>query len=154
MQAAQSVVHGVFVCLEFCVRIFVHGFLCADSWCRVLGQIIGADFRYGFFARICCDFDADFWADSFCDFVQGGRRESDKKKNSKKSIKKSSPKSSPKVPLQNPPQNSPEIPLRIFASRSSLGLKRGVGAHLDALVEVGCQSRCPSGNRWKWLMQG
>ena len=42
---------------------------------------------------------------------------------------------------KNPPQNPPQIPLRIFASRSSLGLGGDVGAHLDALVEVGSQSR-------------
>ena len=41
-----------------------------------------------------------------------------------------------------------------FASRSSLGLKGGAGAHLDALVGVGCQSRRLSGNRWQGLTQG
>ena len=47
MKAALSVVHGLFVCVcaDFCVRIFVRGFLCADF----LARIFGADFWCGFF---------------------------------------------------------------------------------------------------------
>ena len=126
-------------------------------------RIFGADFSVRIFdadfVRIFCDFGADFgadfWADFFADFfLQGDRRESDKK-NPAKNPSKNPPRNPPQNFLsKNPPQNPPQIPLRMFANWSSLGLKRGVGAHLDALVEIDSQSRRLSGNRWQWLTHG
>ena len=156
----MSFVHRLFVCGVLCAEC---GFLCADFWRGFLVRIFwcgffGADFSVQIFW--CGFFGADFSVrifrcGFFCDFVFARRPQGERqKKSSKNSIKKSSPKSSPKSPLQKSPKNPPQIPLRTFASQSSLGLKGGAGAHLDALVEVGCQSRRLSGNRWQGLTQG
>ena len=135
-----------FLCADFCVRIFGADFSVRIFRCG----FFGADFSVrifwcGFFgADFCADFCADFFADFF---LHGDRRESDKK-NPEKNPSKNPPRNPPQNFLsKNPPQNRPQTTFRTFASRSSLGLKGGAGAHLDALVEVGCQSRRFSGNR-------
>ena len=164
MKADLSFVRRLFVYVEFCVwsadfcvRIFG-----ADFWCGIFGADFSVRiFRCGFSVRIfwCgffgADFCADFCADFFADFfLHGDHRESDKK-NPAKNPSKNPPRNPPQNFLsKNPPQNPPQTPLRTFASRSSLGLKGGAGAHLDALVEVGCQSRRFSGNTWQGLTQG
>ena len=158
MKADLSFVHRLFVCGVLCAEC---GFLCADFWCGFFGaDFLLRIFRCGFFGadflvRIfrCGFFGADFCADCFAIFFARRPQGELQKKSSKKSIKKSSPKSCRKFAPKSP-QNSPQIPLRTFASLSSLGLKGGAGAHLDALVEVGCQSRRLSGNRWQGLTQG
>ena len=133
MKADLSFVHKPFVCVWsfVCgVRIFVCGFFGADFSVRIFVRI---------FVRIC-----------FCTETAGRAT----KKIQQKIHQKSSPNSSPNFLSKNPPKNPSRIPLRTFASRSSLGLKGGAGAHPDALVEVGCQSRRLSGNRWQGLTQG
>ena len=154
---------GIFVC-DFCVRIFG-----ADFWCDFLVRIFWCGFfvrifRCGFFMRIfgvrilvrifgrifSRIFGRIFSRIFSRIFLQGDRRESNKK-NPAKNPSKNPP---PNLLSKNPPQNSPQIPLRIFASRSSLELQTDVGSHLDALVEVGSQSYRLSGNRSQWLTQG
>ena len=144
---------------DFCVRIFGADFWCGFFWCGFFGadfSVCGIFsvriFRCGFFGA---DFLCGFLCGFFCGFFFGtetaGRAT---KKIQQKIHQKILPEILPKISSKNPPQNPPQTPLRTFASRSSLGLKRGAGAHLDVLVEVGCQSRRFSGNRWQGLTQG
>ena len=119
----------------------MRGFLAQSFWCGFLVRI----FRCGVLVRI---FRVVFLCVFFA-FLQGDRRESDKINPAGRSIKKSSP----KFPLQkSSPKSSPNSsPI----CQSVLTWSHGsVGAHLDALVEVGSKSHRPSANRWQWLPHG
>ena len=164
MKAALGAVHGLFgvLCADFCVRIFVRGFFGTDFSVRIffgadfLVRIFGADFsvrifRCGFWRGFWCGFLGGFFSGFFFARRPQGKRQ---KKSSKKSIKKSSPKSSPKAPLQKSSPKSSPNPSHDIRSWSSLGLKGDVGAHRDAFVEVGSQSRrllATGGSGWHRL---